>query len=99
MSKGFIRSQAFSKEGGGGYAKGLDRWGMSCSVLFRVVNACPDGKWVRVVGDSLIDLPRIPDRVVCLGGAGDDFKICAGDDYVGGVGAASPLLAVGAICR
>lgn len=48
-------------------------------------------------GNALIDLPGVSNGVVGLGGAGDDFEVRTRDDHVGGVGAAGPFLAVGAV--
>ncbi len=47
----------------------------------------------------LVDLARVADGVVGLGGALCDVEGGAGDDDVGGVGGAGPFLAVGAVAE
>ena len=47
----------------------------------------------------VVHLAGVALDVVVLGAALDDLELLAGDDDVGGVGAAGPLLAVGAVAE
>lgn len=47
----------------------------------------------------VVDLARVAFDLVALGRAFDDFEVLARDHDVGGVGAAGPFLAVGAVAE
>ena len=73
-----------------GYGKGNGKGkGRERGILYYLTAAEP----------MVVHLAGIAFDVVVLGTAFDDLELFAGDDDVGGVGAAGPLLAVGAVAE
>ena len=58
-----------------------------------------EGEMITAAEPMVVHFAGVAFDVVVFGAAFDDFETCAWDDDVGGVGAAGPFLAVGAVAE